>query len=134
MIWTVDNWRPEWPNFSCNEMACGHCGRNEMNLLFMTGLQHIRRAVGPLTVSSGYRCHEHAVEEVKDKPGAHTFGKAVDLAVRGAKAWKVVQVALEYGMTGVGVSQKGENRFIHLDMMTDAEDGGRFPRPTIWSY
>ena len=135
MIWTKDNWNNEkWPNFSFDELACSHCGRNEMDLLFMSTLQRIRRAAGALTVSSGYRCPQHEVEEIKDKPGAHTFGKAVDLAGRGAKAMTVVQGALDHMMMGVGVSQKGDSRCIHLDMMTDADDGGRFPRPTIWSY
>ena len=135
MIWTKDNWDYEkWPNFSFDEMSCSHCGRNEMDVLFMSALQQIRSAVGPLSVSSGFRCHEHEVEEIKNEPGAHTFGRAVDLAVRGAKALSVVKMALDYGMMGVGVSQKGDSRFIHLDTMNNTDDGGRFPRPAIWSY
>ena len=100
----------------------------------MAGLQQIRRAKGPLVVSSGYRCPEHPVEAGKEKPGAHTFGIAVDLAVQGAKALSIIKLALEYGMTGIGVAQQGGGRFIHLDMMNNTDDGGRFPRPTIWSY
>ncbi len=135
MIWTERNWDSrQWPNFSYEEMACSHCGRNEMDVLFMSTLQQIRRATGALTVSSGYRCPEHPVEDAKNEPGAHTFGKAVDLAVQGAKALSVVKMALEYGMMGIGVSQKGDSRFIHLDTMNNTDDGGRFPRPTIWSY
>ena len=136
MIWTRDNWDSEkmWPNFSYEEMACSHCGKNEMDHLLMAGLQQIRRAKGPLMVSSGYRCPDHPVEAVKEKPGAHTFGKAVDLAVQGAKALSIIKLALEYGMTGIGVAQQGGGRFIHLDMMNHTDDGGRLPRPTIWSY
>ena len=74
------------------------------------------------------------MEDAKGKPGAHTFGKAVDLAVRGAKALSVVKMALEYGMTGIGVAQEGSSRFIPLAAMSNTDDGGRFPRPTIWSY
>ena len=135
MIWTRDNWdREKWPNFSYEEMSCSHCGKNEMDHLLMAGLQQIRRAKGPLMVSSGYRCPDPPVEAVKEKPGAHTFGKAVDLAVQGAKALSIIKLALEYGMTGIGVAQQGGGRFIHLDMMNHTDDGGRFPRPTIWSY
>ena len=135
MIWTKDIWySKQWPNFSFDEMACSHCGKNEMDILFMSTLQQIRSAAGPLTVSSGFRCSEHDVEAKKSQPGSHTFGKAVDLAVRGVKALAVVKMALEYGMMGIGVSQKGDSRFIHLDMMNSTDDGGRFPRPTIWSY
>tara|TARA_Y100001951_G_scaffold1015_1_gene659 strand:+ start:1016 stop:1429 length:414 start_codon:yes stop_codon:yes gene_type:complete len=134
-IWTADNWdRKLWPNFSHEEMACSHCGKNEMDDLFMSALQQIRTATGALTVTSGFRCPDHPVEDAKGKPGAHTFGKAVDLAVQGAKALSVVKMALEYGMTGIGVAQQGGGRFIHLDMMHNTDDGGRFPRPTIWSY
>lgn len=135
MIWTEDNWNSnQWPNFSYKEMACSHCGRNEMDALFMSALQQIRRASGALTVSSGFRCPEHPVEETKGEPGAHTFGKAVDLSIRGAKALAVVKLAIDHGMLGIGVSQTGSHRFIHLDMMRNTDDGGRFPRPTIWSY
>ena len=105
-----------------------------MDVLFMSNLQQMRRASGPLIVCSGFRCPEHEVEAKKSQPGAHTFGRAVDLAVRGAKALSVVKVALDYGMMGVGVSQTGDSRFIHLDTMNNTDDSGRFPRPTIWSY
>ena len=100
----------------------------------MEVLQAIRRAVGALTISSGYRCPEHPVEAGKANPGAHTFGRAADISCSGAKALSVVKMALEYGMEGIGVSQQGKSRFIHLDMMRPGDAGGRFPRPTIWSY
>jgi zinc D-Ala-D-Ala carboxypeptidase len=40
-------------------------------------------------------------------------------------------LALEQGFTGIGVSQKGAIRFIHVDDLPDAPGQ---PRPTIWSY
>ena len=40
--------------------------------------------------------------------------KAVDIRVRGQDALKLIEVALKNGITGLGVKQHGESRFIHL--------------------
>lgn len=37
----------------------------------------------------------------------------------------------QYGFTGIGINQKGGNRFIHLD---DCGPTTGRPRPTMWSY
>ena len=71
------------------------------------------------------------IEAKKAKPGSHASGRAVDIAVRGDKAVKLIKVAFEFGITGIGVQQKGGGRFIHLDDLK-LEDG--FARPNIWSY
>ena len=135
MIWTPESWHKEdWPNFSFDEMSCHHCGENGMHILLMDILQQIRRTSGPLIVTSGFRCELHPVETAKNQPGSHTFGKAVDLAVRGSKALEVLTLGIEYGMQGFGISQTGDSRFVHLDTMNSNDDGGRFPRPTIWIY
>lgn len=97
----------------------------------MDRLQKLRAVYGkPLTVTSGYRHKTHPIEAVKHIPGAHTLGRAADLAVTGVDALKVIRIALDLGFTGVGVQQKGTGRFIHLDDVPD----GRLPRPAIWSY
>lgn len=98
---------------------------------FMDRLQALRKAYGkPLIVSSGYRSPLHPIEAAKPLPGAHSTGHAVDLAVRGEDAYKILVLAPQFGFTGIGVQQKGSGRFIHLDDIVDP----RFPRPTIWSY
>ena len=61
----------------------------------------------------------------------HATGLAVDILCRGTEAYKIITNACDYGFTGIGVSQKGDNRFIHLDIATHA-DGKQ--RPTVWSY
>jgi len=38
---------------------------------------------------------------------------------------------LKHGITGLGVKQHGDSRFIHLDTL-DSEP--HRPRPTVWSY
>nr|WP_029767048.1 D-Ala-D-Ala carboxypeptidase family metallohydrolase [Pseudomonas sp. P818] len=124
-----------WPNFSLAELRCkcGRCGSTgaEMDSEFMDKLQRLRSAFGkPMVLSSAYRCPRHPVEAKKTAPGEHCTGKAVDVAIRGPEALRLLQLALELGFTRIGVSQKGTARFLHLG--TSA--GGRFPSPAIWSY
>ena len=108
--------------------------------LFVSVLNEIRGDT-PLRVSSWYRSPLHSVEKRKPHPGVHTTGLAVDLLVRGDRALHAVRVISREGYAkwlGLGVSQKGEERFIHLDF------GGHPlaksllpvppPRPTMWSY
>ena len=40
--------------------------------------------------------------------------------------------ALVVGFTGLGVKQKGEGRFLHLDDLGTGEH--TVPRPALWSY
>jgi uncharacterized protein YcbK (DUF882 family) len=122
----------KYPNFAEYEFTCKHTGKNGMQEGFMDRLQALRTAYGkPMKVTSGYRDRSHPMEAVKAVPGAHSSGQAVDLAVGGQDALKIIRLALDLGFTGVGVNQKGFGRFIHLD---DLPAGGRLPRPAIWSY
>jgi len=126
-----------WPYFSLEELKC-HCGEckstgAEMDNQFMQMLVLIRQKTRIiLPVASAYRCPAY---NNKISPsgfhGAHTTGKAIDLNIRGGDALSVLKEALLLNITGVGVQQKGETRFIHLDSCTP-KDG--LPRPMIWSY
>lgn len=123
--------------FSLEELKC-HCGECkstglEMDNQFMQMIVMIRQSTNViLPVASAYRC---AAYNAKVSPsgfhGAHTTGKAVDLSIRGSDALIVLKEALSLGICGIGVQQKGETRFIHLDSCTP-KDG--LPRPMIWSY
>lgn len=119
--------------FSEKEMACQcGCGRAPMDQHFMSVLDAIRESYGaPLIITSGYRCPEHPIEARKSSPGAHASGKAADLAVDRENAHKILRIAANLGVPGIGVQQKGAGRFIHVDTCT-TEEG--FPRPTVWSY
>lgn len=121
-----------WPNFSPEEFRCKGSGRMEMNVDFLDRLQALRTAFGkPMIITSGYRSPEHnkAVSST-GSDGPHTTGRAVDVAVSGADAVKLVGLAIQMGFTGIGVKQKGPHagRFIHLDDLTAG------PRPGMWSY
>ena len=121
-------------NFTREELACKHCGKMEIPLASVERLQRVRDRVGHfLKVSSAYRCPEHNnVVSKTGRTGPHTK-VAFDVAVHGDEAYHVTQAAILEGFTGIGVNQKGplEQRFIHLDDLTDEEGA---PRPRVWSY
>lgn len=99
---------------------------------FIARLDALRDAVNaPLVISSGYRSPQYnkAVSSTGDN-GPHTTGRAVDIQCRGAVAHRVLLRAPALGFTGIGVSQKGGSRFIHLDDL----EAPQYPRPTVWSY
>jgi zinc D-Ala-D-Ala carboxypeptidase len=119
----------KYPNFKSSEFACKHCGKVEMQPVFMDKLQQLRNAYGkPMIITSGYRCSDHPVESKKGAPGVHTMGVAADVAVSGTDAYKLLSLAFAHGFTGIGVNQKGGSRFLHLDTWQES------PRPNVWSY
>lgn len=118
--------------FTEADWRCKHCGENHTDPAHMARVDELRRRVGfPLVLSSGYRCPDHndAVSKT-GRAGPHTKS-ASDLAVDRGRAYVVVREALAMGFTGVGIQQKGDGRFVHVDDLPDAPGQ---PRPTIWSY
>ena len=114
------------------ELKCTHCHKDGMNAAFMQKVEDLREEMGfPFIVTSGFRCENHPIEARKASAGAHTTGKALDISVTGTDAYMLLEGALRAGFTGIGVNQKGESRFIHLDTI-ESEDGR--PRPWVWSY
>ena len=100
---------------------------------FQKKLERLRERFGkPLAVTSGARCPDYNAKVADTgRTGPHTKGRAVDLAIRGGDALHLITLAVEQGFTGIGVSQKGASRFLHLDDLPN-EDGQ--PRPWVWSY
>jgi len=124
------NWH-KYPNFSEEEFKCSHSGECKMNKNFMRLLQDLRtEADFPFIITSGYRDKTHPIESAKPKPGEHTLGKAVDIAISGKNAILLIALAHKHGFVRVGVKQKGAGRFIHLGTAQPSEG---FPS-TIWSY
>lgn len=120
-----------WKYFKYDEFKCKHCGENHMESSFIDKLDLLREECGfPLAVTSGYRCPDHnEAVSTTGRNGPHTTGRACDLRCNGRQAFVVLREAFALGLfTGVGVQQRGEVRFIHLDDMDTA------PRPNVWSY
>lgn len=125
-----------WEYFTREELMCRcGCGGMEMDPYFMDKLHSLRKALGfPLTVSSGYRCPDYNKRISKSGyNGPHTTGRAVDIAISGGDALKLIQYACNFHLLGIGVKQSGphEKRYIHIDDLTE-KDG--YPRPGVWSY
>ena len=106
----------------------------------MDKLQILRDELGfSISISSGYRDVTHPIEKAKidsgknPKGGSHARGKACDIKVRGKEAYLVLAAACKIGFVGIGISQTGQSRFIHLDMIDEGDD---YPvsRPALWSY
>ena len=105
-----------------------------MDLWFMKKLEALRHEFNePMIVSSGYRheSYNQVIGGAKNSP--HLYGKAVDVVISGKSAYRLMKLAIQYGFTGIGVSQRGphEKRFLHIDTM---ENSDTHPRPWIWSY
>ena len=119
---------PKWPNFTREEFACSHTGNNEIKDELIDFCQEIRDYLGePVTITSGYRDPTHPIEARKAKPGMHSTGYAADLAVSHRAARKVLKFVLGADKGGVGVHQRGDGRFIHVDI--DPERTNR-----LWTY
>ena len=125
--------------FTAGELACrcGDCtmGEADMNARFMRRIVDLRKKCDfPFIVSSAIRCPAHnSVVSTTGPAGPHTTGHALDVRLYGFRAFKLLGLARQYGMEGVGASQKGPrgDRFLHLDDLPD--EPGR-PRPWIWTY
>ena len=117
-------------HFTDKELACHHCGKEGIQPDFLAVLEAIREDVGfAMPVTSGYRCDNHPIEDHKaTNHGAHTQGRAVDVAVAREQAYLVIRSAVGHGVTGIGIEQKGDHHFLHLDMALG------LPRPMVWSY
>jgi uncharacterized protein YcbK (DUF882 family) len=124
---------PRTKNFSDAELRCQCCDVNLMDVDFLERLQTVRNKYGAVMhLSSGYRCpiHNAKVSALGSIDGPHTTGHAVDVLVSGSNALRLINIALDCSMQGVGIKQHGEyaSRFVHLDDLTVGV------RPHLWSY
>lgn len=101
-----------------------------MDIAFLTNLDALRDKCGfPFIITSGYRSPVYNNEvSTTGFDGPHTTGKAADVSVERNNARIVLREALNMGcFTGIGINQKGDNRFIHLDSVERIQNA-------LWSY
>tara|TARA_B100000749_G_C18406507_1_gene457143 strand:+ start:60 stop:443 length:384 start_codon:yes stop_codon:yes gene_type:complete len=125
----------DYPYFTSDELrcGCGKCDGGSMSDAFMSKLVAIREYLNfPLPISSAFRCEEHnrnvgGASSSLHLPDKNGNAHAVDIRIDRDRAYKVVEIARQFGMRGVGVSQKGSARFVHLDDRNQAD-------MSFWSY
>lgn len=112
---------PKWmeaqltKNFKLSEFKC-RCKREDcsytlLDLELVIKLQEIRDAIGPLKVTSGFRCEAHN-EAVGGSPTSqHMEGTAADLIPSQGTIEALSDVASSIPMDGIGIY----NRFVHVD-------------------
>lgn len=127
-------WR--WaPEFLPIEMADRKTGELLCVPVFMDWLLELRiRYAAPMIITSGHRtaAHQQILPGFRTT-GSHVDGQAVDVRVYGPRAHRLLALACQLKVKGVGVHQTGEHRlrYLHLDMWDKAPEGAR---PFIWSY
>lgn len=105
-------------HFSEAELACHHCGQNNVRQELLNALEEFRTKVGgPVHVNDAYRCPIHNAEVGGAKNSQHVLGLAADISVEGKTARELYQIALQIpSIKGIGVDD--HKQYIHVDVRT----------------
>jgi len=129
MIREPGDWQEDWCNFTPDEFRCSCCNRLEISSDIMDLLQVARNELGPLQITSAYRCPQHNSKVSKTgENGPHTTGLAVDIHVSNSQHRKTLIDYFATKVTGLGVAKT----FLHIDLLTP--DNGFEMRPNAWKY
>lgn len=129
MIREPGDWQEDWCNFTPDEFRCSCCNRLEISSDIMDLLQAARNELGPLQITSAYRCPQHNSKVSKTgENGPHTTGLAVDIHVSNSQHRKTLIDYFATKVTGLGVAKT----FLHIDLLTP--DNGFEMRPNAWKY
>ena len=122
------DWKEKWKNFKLEEFKCSCCGLIDINSDLLDLLQTAREVVGPLQITSAYRCPEHNNNvSSTGLSGPHTTGKSVDIHVSNSQHRKQLIDYFTNKVTGLGIAKT----FIHIDILTSDEVPHR---PNCWIY
>jgi uncharacterized protein YcbK (DUF882 family) len=120
----------KWKNFKLDEFKC-KCGCDEVkiNSDMLDLIQEARDELGPLSISSAFRCSSHnsSVSSTGEN-GPHTTGHALDITVKDSQHRKQLIDWFATKVTGLGIAKS----FIHIDNLTS--DNGFDMRPNAWKY
>ena len=123
-------WMEKWKNFELNEFKC-KCGCDEVkiNSDMLDLIQEARDELGPLSISSAFRCSSHNSNvSSTGESGPHTTGHALDITVKDSQHRKQLIDWFATKVTGLGIAKS----FIHIDNLT--ADEGFDMRPNAWKY
>jgi uncharacterized protein YcbK (DUF882 family) len=91
-------------------------------------LQEARNILGPLQITSFYRCPSHNESVSSTGPtGPHTTGKSCDIHVSNSQHRKLLIDYFANKVTGLGIAKT----FIHIDIISPEELSHR---PNCWLY
>jgi uncharacterized protein YcbK (DUF882 family) len=114
------------PNFTWAEFACrcGQCGgefpksvRNQL-LRLAPALQALRDKVGPVRITSGYRCPRHNTAVGGARASQHVLGLAADIVSRThapAQLAEVAETIPAIAAGGIGLYPS----WVHVDVRTN---------------
>ena len=123
------NWNSNWVNFKPEELECSHCQTLMIHSGLMNLIQKARDNLGPLSITSGYRCSDHNDKVSSTGPtGPHTTGMAADISVKDSQHRKQLITYFANKVTGLGIAKS----FIHIDLLDS--DHGFEMRPNCWVY
>lgn len=107
----------EFERVACSVTQCNECS--------LARLDRAREIAGvPFVLTSAYRSPESDRLKGRSGRGAHTLGRAFDIACRDSLTrYKIVFGAIAAGFTRIGIG----STFVHMD---DSDISG----PSIWLY
>jgi len=122
------DWDQKWKNFKLDEFKCSCCGSVDIHSDLLDLLQIARDTLGPLQITSAYRCpsHNSSVSSTGEN-GPHTKSKAVDIHVSNSQHRKQLIDYFAPKVSGLGIAKT----FIHIDIISKEELAHR---PNAWIY
>ena len=122
-------WKDEWKNFVLDEFKCSCCSKVKMDAAIIDLVQNARNELGPLSITSAYRCPSHnASVSSTGEAGPHTTGHSLDISVKDSQHRKELIDYFATKVTGLGIAKS----FIHIDNLT--HEHGFNMRPNAWKY
>lgn len=117
------------PNFAWAEFGC-RCGLCDVSSFppavkrslgrLALALQSLRDKVGPLRITSGYRCRQHNAAVGGAKDSQHVLGLAADIVSRThtpAQLAEAAETIPAFGMGGIGTYPS----WVHVDVRTNGQ-------------
>ena len=96
-----------------------------MDIEFVKILDRLRRFIGPIIITSGFRTLEHNNEIGGEFNSAHLRGLAADISCRSSdQRYRIVTGARLVGIGRIGIA----DTFVHLD------NDPSLPKDRIWTY
>lgn len=112
-------------HFNEPELACRHCGRNEVTHELLAALEALRSIIGkPITVNDAYRCVEHNLAVGGVRNSQHVLGNAADISVKGMTPAQIEVAARRVPLIR-GIGRDDYHQYLHIDVRAN---------PAQWCY